>query len=599
MAMLAFNSIGVAGFALMDFGENGTNEFVLDDNLIFAIARQYNENPLIGTVFRILAQQTTGRGFTITLHFAGHEEKITDPLEHLTLYEHWKKILPDVIIQLTLYGLVVIDIRRKSGLPHPYSEEPRVMDLATEVFVKVTEHADRHRDYTAYYRQKLLNGVVQGIKLENAMVYVATDPTFEGYVRSPLQQVLELCAQLRGYSGRREIQDTRATMRERTIWYDGRQRTVMDTDMELNTATLQQHGETVPGYRLSEIGGDKQYKPGNQRIQIPGSLEHQKAVISAGNAFLHAQDNKDKDKGAPTSNNGIMPPTLSQRHYNPLLGRWTDVPLFNFWEPYQKLNQFERLENQSDYNFVNAHYVDEYNLIVRQICSRFGVPFEWVIGGKIGLTSEVEFSLKQFDTSVRALQTNLELIIARLYIAIYGVDFIDRVKANFNKAAFESEAEENKRELAEEEEEERNGSEPGSKRRKRDGDEEEDTEKPSKKNRKFFLTDDDIDRIKALVKVVVHFNENPVITQQVIDHFETKGYITRDTAALLSFQIAGLPESYIATEEELLKQAKFKRKLDELQAVQPEQPKKPGESGSKPDQSTRSSPKEKKPEASK
>jgi hypothetical protein len=574
MTTLPFSVVSLQGLTLRHDGEEET--VTLNDMLIHEIASTAYQSHHIGTLMRILVPQIMGRGFNIEVEFKGQHYKVTDPLEHATLYNLWEPLVPKILRQLFYYGLVVVNLIRRDHMPEPYNVLPQVMDLDSEVSVKFTIKKNKERVYRAFLRQRSLTNLpTKEIELTNAVVYVMDpEPSFDGQVSSAMQQVLELCAQAAGYAVRRELQDVRATLRERVYYQDPGKDAVIDTTLTINAANSAANMPMLPGYAMTDGMLPRDYVPPAGGV-VRGQLEHRELVLERGNGFQVKEHKRLADQL-----NGGVPDQLTTRVWNPQLGRHTTQPALDIWTPEKVLAQYTRLEHGGDYNFTNGNYVNEYDLLIRNIASRFGVPFEWVVGGKASITSEVDSMLKQFDSTVRSWQKTLEKLFATLFLNIHGNEYIEEVKSRFTadalkqsgkKSVGEIEERPSKRQkIVDYEEEHKDDSESSSSSSSSD--------EESTPSRRFFLSDNDIELLKAAINVTVHFNENPVITQEVINTFEERNYITRESAADLSFRLAGLPESYKATPAQLAEDAKLRKKLEELSTPKPVE----GAAGGKP-----------------
>lgn len=569
MTTLPFSVVSLQGLTLSKSGEEEI--VVLNDELILAIASTAYQNHHIGTLLRILIPQITGRGFSIELGFRGASFEVTDPLEHATLYNFWEPLSPRIIQQIANYGLVVINLLRREHLPPPYHVLPQVMDLASEVYVKMYVQPNKERSYKAFLRQRSITNLpTKEIELPSALVFVVNPPTFDGQVDSIMQQALELCARMDGMAARRELQDIRATLKERIYYQDPQKDAVIDTNMTISSANAMDSMPLLPGYAMTDGLLPRDYVPLSSGI-VKGQMEHRELVLERGNGFQNREHRRMAEQL-----NGAIPDKLTKRFFNAQLNRLSSLPELDFWTPEKVLPQYERLEHGTDFTFVNGQYVGEYDLVLRNLASRFGVPFEWVIGSKIGLSSEIDMAMKQFDVTVKSWQKTLEKVYAHVYLAIHGNEYIEEVQSRFTEEALRR-SKSKKREAAPEE-----APEPEAKRQKSEEVELEGTEpeKPAEeKSERFFLSEQDLELLKSSINITVHFNENPVITQEVINQFEERNYITREAAMDLSFRLAGLPDSFKATDDELAKDAMLRKKLETLATPDPVEgkpaPKKP------------------------
>lgn len=540
--------------------QKGVREKILQDRILIEIFIKLT-NHHIGTIIRILVCWITKKGFTIEARYGDSIVPITDPFHNTSLYEHWKKIIPEVVVQLLAYGLVVINKRFHPGRPKPYDVELQVMDLATEVWVKITFDKEERRSYTAYFRQSVDDMTRQKpTELVDATIYVMNKPTFEGVVTSQMRECLDLCANLEGRSIRREMQDARATWRERIYYLDLNQKSAIATEDEINVANAAQYTMPSANHRMTnEIR--REFVP-TRPVILPGSMEHVEGQIKRGNAFFQEQHEKHKE--------GKRPERLSRVKFNYQLNRWTEAPELRIFEPDLALDQFRRLENSPDYTFVNSNYVQEYEMIARHMATRLGIPVEWALGLKAGISSETESSTEQFKATVDSWQRELELLISQVFLESYGRSFLSGVEDEFTAAAFETHAQNRaKRQKLRQEKRKERVQEDGSV-----GAESEVEEEGDEPETKFFLTEDELSQVMETARIAVHFHENPVLTLQTIGQLRTDGYLTRENAGRLAFEIVGLHESMLATEADLLKEAKFKRKITEIETPE-DQTKKP------------------------
>jgi hypothetical protein len=466
----------------------------------------------------------------------------------------------------------------------PFDVELQVMDLATEVFLKMEIDKFERRRYRAFFRQRVF-GVGDESELVDATIFVLRDPTFEGVVVSDLQQVLELCASLDGKASRREMQDVRATTRERITRADTSKKGAMTTEKEINAANIGRMSMAAPGYLQAE-GISREFTPNLNSTILPGTLEHEHGIVAHNNAFLLEEHKKAVD--------GQRPEKLYKRRYNPQLGRNTYQPQFDYWAPMLMLPEYESLEHAADYSYNPTNYVEQYEMTARHLAKRFGVPVEFALGIKSGVGSDIDFSNDQFKTTIETWQRHLERLVATLYAQCYGRDLINSIEDEFERDSFErSEKKRNAVKVS---------GDPGGKRIKiGDGEtldeHEKEKEKPPTDVRpadpkphresgpkqgeapphyesdgepeQYFLTADQIEELEQSINIAVHFHENPVLTQQMISTFEEKKYITREMAAELTFDLVGLSRSLIATPEQLMKEAKFRHKLQEAENPTP------------------------------
>jgi hypothetical protein len=575
MTSLPFSALSARGMSFVN-SETKDVEIILGDELIRAIAYEVYENHHIGTVLRILTTHSVGRGFSITLNFHGHEFKITDPVENPTLYNYWRPILPQLVTQILSYGMVVIDLVDREDYPEPYHVQPRVMDLNSEVYVKMVVNERKERRYLPYIRQRNMTGLsTQEVELKTATVHVTSPPTFDGQISSPMQQILQLCGQMQSALELHEMQNMRATITERIYWVDPKAGDSLDTDQAVSAASAARYMPASLPYGASEVSRD--YRPPTAPI-MKGSMQHRAIVAEATNAFQQGEHIKSQARA-----DGTMPETMTRLYWNSQLNAWTRTREVDYFRPEKLLPKGERLEHGTQYNYRNSNFVEEYSDMLRRLTSRFGVPFEWVTGSKAMLSSEVENSMTQFDATIRDLQEKLESVLANVYLSINGHQIMDRVQDRYSSQAIKDDIDRRKtkrlnrkKERAFQspkrlrgdpedkgEEEARNSSDSFDEEEEEGGGE---GETPVK----LFLSVEDVERLKTEARVTVHFAENPTIDQETIDSFLEKGYISRESAQELAFRRSGLADIYKATPEQLENDAKLKRKLEELSTPPPE-----------------------------
>jgi hypothetical protein len=571
MTSLPFSVLNARGLSFVN-NENKDVEIILGDELIRSIACTVYENHHIGTLFRILNTHATGRGFSITLNFQGREFKVTDPMENPVLYNYWKPMLPKLLSQILSYGLVVVDLIHRDGYPEPYHIQPRVMDLNSEVYVKMITNERRERRYLAYIRQRNMTGLsTQEIELKTATVHVITDPTFDGQVCSPLQQVLQLCGRMDSAIELHEMQNMRATVTERIFWVDPKSGDSLDTDQAVSAASAAQYMPSALPYTSGDV--NREYRPPTGPI-MKGTMRHKAVVAEATNAFQQGEHIKSQIHA-----DGTMPETMTRLYWNSQLNAWSRTREVDWFRPEKLLPKGERLESGTQYSYRNSNFVEEYTDMLRHLTSRFGVPFEWVVSSRVNLSSEVESSMTQFDGAVRELQEHLEGILAGIYLAINGQQFMDKVQDAYSSKAIADDIERRrarrKRQRPVSQSPKRQKSEPSfsdDEDDDKDDDDSSDAEEDADEEKpKLFLSVEDVERLKAEVNVTVHFAENPTIDQETIDSFLEKGYISRESAQELAFRRSGLSDVYKASPEQLENDAKLKRKLEELSTPPPEQ----------------------------
>jgi hypothetical protein len=79
-------------------------------------------------------------------------------------------------------------------------------------------------------------------------------------------------------------------------------------------------------------------------------------------------------------------------------------------------------------------------------------------------------------------------------------------------------------------------------------------------------------QLEKELRIVVKFNENPVMTLDSIRALQAMGAITAETARRLSLQLTGLSEELLATDEQLDKEAKALAKRQKILTPEPTQP---------------------------
>jgi len=504
---------------------------VVRDDLLFEISMEEQASWIVFTLENYILNKVTSEGYTIEFTQAGRRYTVTDPHQNRIMYVYWEEEIKKMLRHLLRYGFCAIRYHEIKGTNDPDRFAPRCMDPVAEYSVRFRINDDGTRDYVAYERDK----VIQDKPIPNTRVFVAYPPEADGTLNSPLQKCFSEVQRLRSYWERNEQQDFRNTNPLFVYEVDAKKDGIIPADM--------------PEMAIAEYNESRQGSIGYQNVERE-QLEKMYAY-EVGDKFMQQQFNKEVV-------NGLPPEDMYRRVWNPVLRRFTDVPMPDPFRPEKLLSQNHRLTRGAPQPKPLQGFDKIIESLARSVANCYGVPSEVIESGKGQFSANVQFSTQQLNTTIQSYQRVLERFIVQMYLDIYVDDhlnLLNQVTRQINVSRVEKA---------------RANDEQSKKRKAPDSDT--DVQKSKKRNIGDLLLSE-VDRLALEKSVVieVHFNVNPAFDFETLRLYRDEMIISHEDFQRLALTMAALPQSMAMTRQEIEVEARQEAKRQKILNPEPAQ----------------------------
>jgi hypothetical protein len=467
---------------------------------------------------------------------------------------------------------------------------PRVMDPIYEYYVKFFTLPDGNRQFHAFPRSDL---TANAVPIPNSRVYVFFEPDANGKPDSPFISCLSDLQQLRTYRERHEVRDWRGTYPPLFFADSPKGEPVIPNTTTISFAEAPTDPNNIPPPESSY----SQTSP-LARNMPEHSLQRRLAQLAYGSKYIKGAV---EDARAGTFESGT---TLQKPQFNSQLNRLTHIAPIDQFGPYMPLPEHVTLAA----NGPQIKQAESWEFNITQIMARIanitGVRPEVLTGERAKLGAEVEQRQDENDSTIRAIQQEMERFVAQIFIDIFAPiqsqNIQYAVKEHRYRIRMEAllmvkeKREETRREvlaeidrldaLTRETGEENTRVSIGRRRTQlvkvlSAFEEPDEGIEMQVARQQMTLSDKQFEefyqiKLEQETQVIVHFHENPTLSPEGIKELQEIGAITKENARRLLLKYRGLPESMLATEAELEAEFKIEAKhqavLDEQkQALKP------------------------------
>jgi len=623
------------------------NAIPLKDDILLAIDHEAHRSAEIYAIEKFLIARVTGKGFTISVQQREISTPITDPVENPFIHNAWEKVIQGMLVHGQRYSFAAVSyrkilpaasaVRQRGGLARTNNDSsedqsddddghgeaassredeegeedgpdvlriPRLMDPVDEYFVRFLIGEDGQRVYLAFPRKTPLS---LAKPIPHSRVFIFQDPEADGAINSPFQRCLEDFQKLRGYWERDEIRDWRNTNPPYIYEVTPKNDSLIPNETTAISSVVAEYDQlSKPG--VEQVPKDTLRARTEAADKIKSS-EYYLQILRQGNDHTH------NAILTSTADQSTVDPKRNELHYNTQLGRWTTIDPIDTFNPFITLPQHVGLASNVPRPQPGPHFEYAIAYHLRKISNCTGVPADLLIGDRARVVADVQFSQTHLDNTVKALQRQLERMVAQMYIDIYGPlhrAHIGRAVAERTRrrrtAQDEAAARERKRTQLEaeiaalaklEEETEESNAKARLKSQRADlqarlAEIQEPNpvlSKPRESQANAYAETSALEleqfmderlqlQLEKELRIVVKFNENPVMTLDSIRALQSMGAITAETARRLSLQLTGLSEELLATDEQLDKEAKALAKRQKILTPEPAQPSSAGSASS-------------------
>jgi hypothetical protein len=519
----------------LDGFDKQENIVVVRDDLMFELAMEEQASWIIFTLENYLVNKVTSQGYSIEFSQAGRQYTVTDPHQNRIMYIYWEEEIKKMLRHMLRYGFCAIRYTEVKNSKDPDRFVPRCMDPVWEYSVRFRINEDGSRDYVAYERSK----VIQDGSIPNSRVFVAFEPESDGTLNSPLQKCFSEVQRLRAYWERNEQQDFRNSNPIFMYEVENKKDGIIPAGMpEEVVAEHEANRQGTPGYGPVT----------KQQLDVMWGQE-------IGDKFMQQQFNKE-------TVNGLPPNDMYRKVFNPVLRRFTDVPMPDPFRPEKLLKQNQRLAKGVPQPKPLVGFDKVIESLARSIANCYGVPSEVIESGRGQFSANVQFSTQQLNITVQSYQRILERFIVQMYLDIYVDDHLQLLSSVISQI--------NSRRI-----ENTKGGEKKTKKKSDSESRNESTEKvPEKKKRKLsdlILSDKDRLELERSVLIEVHFNVNPSFDFQTLKMYKDEMIISHENYQKIALSMAGLPQSMAMSAEQIEQEAHQEAKRQKILNPEPVQ----------------------------
>ena len=545
-----------------------------------------------------------------TANSSALDEKTIRELQEEDELDNSQEAQEEVEYQKDIIQEEIDELQKKRPVRPPSLEDPkiqgykvlRVMDPLYEYYIKFFTTPDGNRQYHAFPRSDL---TANAVPIPNSRVYIFYEPDANGKPDSPFISCLSDLQQLRTYRERHEVRDWRGTYPPLFFADSPKGESVIPNTTTISYADAPLDANNIPP---PEAPSAYSQTAPLSRNMPEHSLQRRLAQLEYGSRYIR---NAVKDAREGTFSSGTA---LEKPHFHTQLNRLTHIPPIDQFGPYMPLPEHVTLAANGPQ--IKQAESWEFNILqtMARIANITGVRPEILTGERAKLGADVELQQDENDSTIRAIQQDMERFVAQVFIDIFAPIQQKNIQYAVRETryrirmeallALKEEREEKRREVLAEidrldaltvETGEENTRVAIGRRRTQlvkilsAFEEPDDGAEMQVARQQLSLNDQQFEeyyqiKLESETQVVVHFHENPTLSPEGIKELMEIGSITKETGRKLMLKYRGLPESMLATEAEL--EAEFK--IDaKHQAVLDEQkqalkPKPAAKSGDKP-----------------
>ena len=634
----------------------------ISDTQLFAVAEEREDSSDMKFLERKVDTKTKEQGFTIEVINSKLKSTITNPTDNPALANLWNKEISKGLRHRTNYGFAAVQIREirdptaitaatstaldKKTLRDLQDEDeldnsqeaqeeiekekdliqqeieslekqrptkvtsledpriqgykvPRVMDPLYEYYIKFFTMPDGSRQYHAFPRS---NMTANAVPIPNSRVYIFYEPDANGKPDSPFISCLSDLQQLRTYRERHEIRDWKGTFPGIFFADSPKGESVIPNTTTISYAEAPLDANHIPP--PDSGGAYSQTSPLNRNLP-EHSLQRRLAQLNYGSRYLK---NAVAEAKSGTFSNGTK---IEIPHFHNQLNRLTHIGPIDQFGPYMPLPENVSLAA----NAPQPKQAEGWELRVQQlmasIANATGVLPEILTGERAKLGADVETRQDENDSTIRAIQRDMERFVGQVFIDIFAPIQRKRIQYAVQETRYrlrmeallqvKQQREETRRQVLEEidkldaliaETGEENTRVAIERRRTQlvkvlsafeDPEEGSETQVAQQE---ITMSDHQFEefyqiQLEQETEVQVHFHENPTLSPEGIKELVVEGAITKETGRKLLLKYRGLPESMLATPAELEAEfqvdAKRQAVLDaQKQALKPTPTPKPG-----------------------
>lgn len=478
-----------------------------------------------------------------------------------------------------------MDESRPASAPSMKSEEvlgysvPHVLDPLTECFVKFYIGADGSRVYRAFPRSLETQNTQP---IPNSIVIIFKAPDNRGVPQSPFIACLEDLQTARGMLQRWEQRDwinTHPPWVYKSVPRTGGE-SIIPNETQINFAES----------GTEEAGVNTVWK-GKVRME-DHTLEKRIAQLEASNRYM-------KDKVEDSVSKAVPPGTpITQPKYNHQLDKLTHVGAIDQFGPYHIIPDQMDLATNIPKPIHSSDWMQVWNILMTRIANATGVMPETFTNDHSVVAADAESRRSEGDSAVRAAQTEIERMIAQIYVAIFmpihkaeiAAELKQKGHARRSDLLREAETQNSQRlqlrkQIADLEDAFNSTPEDGETRTKLHDEKKarlrdlsdipqldiDADEMPWDESKKYTgdrgiqqeadqYQQGDADMymqiyLETKLQIRVHVRENPSITFSDAKSLFDSKIITRERFGQISLRVLGLPPEYLATEAELDKES--------------------------------------------
>lgn len=467
-------------------------------------------------------------------------------------------------------------------------EVPYVLDLVSDCYVKFYTGPDKKRIYRAFPRTMETQSTQP---LPDTIVIVFHEPDAYGVPQSPFLACLEDLAAARGMLHRwdeRDYWNTHVPYVYKSV-PRGAGEAIVPEGTHINFATT---GTEQPGEHVAPVW--------KAPVRMEDhTLDKRIAQLEASNRYMENALDDSVSKAAPAGTQ------LTRPRYHNQLERLTHIKPIDQFGPYHIIPDQMELASNAPRPIHSGDWEKMYNILMIRIANACGVMPESFTGDKTVVSADAENCRTEADSAVRAAQTHIERTIAQIYVAIFMPIHREEIRSELKQRRFEKrmaaleQSDEQHRqrvllreEIAELERALQTSPEDGHEKAKLHDDKQAKVRKlaempaldidaesmPWDDKREYtgdtgqkHLQDDMMFgnsdefmqvRMEMQLQVKVHVRENPSLSYEDTRTLYNDKVITRERFGRMALRTLGLPEDYLASDQELDKESQLLAKRE-------------------------------------
>lgn len=467
-------------------------------------------------------------------------------------------------------------------------EVPYVMDLLSECYVKFYIGKDKKRIYKAFQRTAETQN---NQPLADTIVIVFHEPDAYGVPQSAFLSCLEDLQAARGMLQRwdqRDYWNTHVPYIYKSV-PRGAGEAIVPADAHINYSVTD-----------TELPGEHTAPVWTAPVRMEDhTLDKRIAQLEASNRYMADALDDSVSKAAPPNTQ------LTRPKYNKQLERLTHIGPIDQFSPYHIIPDQMELASNAPKPIHSGDWLAIYNLLMNRIANACGVMADTLTGERVNVASDADNRRAEGDSAVRVAQTHIERTIAQIYVAIFMPIHREEIRSELRQRRFEkrmaaleqSDEQHRQRVLLRQEIEEleralQSSPEDGEVRIKLHDHKQDKIRKlgeippldidaddmPWDDRREYTgdtgqqrVQDDmmfgDSDefmqiRMEMQLQIKVHVRENPSLTYADARTLYTDKVITRERFGQIALRTLGLPDDYLASEQELDKESQLLAKRE-------------------------------------